>query len=62
MASLLCALLPLAVIANASIGAITGGISPVPEPGQIAASLLLLAGIGGYAFLKRRKTGNPAAA
>ena len=45
-----------------SIGAITGGISPVPEPGQIAASLLLLAGIGGYAFLKRRKTGNPATA
>jgi hypothetical protein len=27
----------------------------VPEPGQIAASLLLLAGIGGYVFLRRRK-------
>jgi hypothetical protein len=27
----------------------------VPEPGQIAASLLLLAGIGGYVWLKRRK-------
>jgi sulfatase modifying factor 1 len=27
----------------------------VPEPGQIAASLLLLGGIGGYVFLKRRK-------
>jgi hypothetical protein len=27
----------------------------VPEPGQVAASLLLLAGIGGYVFMKRRK-------
>jgi hypothetical protein len=27
----------------------------VPEPGQVAASLVLLAGIGGYVFLKRRK-------
>jgi hypothetical protein len=33
----------------------------VPEPGQVAASLLLLGGIGGYAFLKRRKA-KPAAA
>ena len=30
--------------------------SPVPEPGQVAASLLLLGGIGGYVFWKRRKT------
>lgn len=29
--------------------------SAVPEPGQVAASLLLLGGIGGYVFLKRRK-------
>ena len=29
--------------------------SPVPEPGQVAASLLLLSGIGGYVFLKRRR-------
>jgi hypothetical protein len=28
---------------------------PVPEPGQVAASLLLLGGIGAYVFLKRRK-------
>jgi autotransporter-associated beta strand protein len=28
----------------------------IPEPGQIAASILLLAGIGAYVFLKRRKT------
>jgi hypothetical protein len=27
----------------------------VPEPGQVAASILLLAGIGGYVWLKRRK-------
>jgi len=27
----------------------------VPEPGQVAASLLLLGGIGGYVFLRRRK-------
>jgi hypothetical protein len=29
--------------------------SAVPEPGQVAASLLLLFGIGGYILLKRRK-------
>lgn len=34
----------------------------VPEPGQVAASLLLLAGIGGYIFLKRRKAAKPAVA
>jgi hypothetical protein len=28
----------------------------VPEPGQVAASLLLLAGLGGYVAMKRRKT------
>jgi hypothetical protein len=28
---------------------------PDPEPGQVAASLLLLGGIGAYVFLKRRK-------
>ena len=27
----------------------------VPEPGQVAASILLLAGIGGYVWMKRRK-------
>jgi hypothetical protein len=32
----------------------------VPEPGQVAASLLLLGGIGGYAFVKRRKAAKPA--
>ena len=31
------------------------GSAAVPEPGQVAASLLLLGGIGGYVFLKRRK-------
>ena len=34
----------------------------VPEPGQVAASLLLLSGIGGYFFLKRRKAAKPAVA
>jgi hypothetical protein len=34
----------------------------VPEPGQVAASLLLLSGIGGYIFLKRRKAAKPAVA
>ena len=34
----------------------------VPEPGQVAASLLLLAGIGGYVFVKRRKAAKPAVA
>jgi len=36
--------------------------SAIPEPGQVAASLLLLTGIGGYVFLKRRKTAKPALA
>jgi hypothetical protein len=34
----------------------------VPEPGQVAASMLLLAGIGGYVWMKRRKTAKPAVA
>lgn len=34
----------------------------VPEPGQIAASLLLLGGIGGYVFVKRRKAAKVAVA
>ena len=34
--------------------------SAVPEPGQVAASLLLLASIGGYVFLKRRKVAKAA--
>jgi hypothetical protein len=33
----------------------------IPEPRQVAASLLLLAGIGGYVFLKRRKAAKAAA-
>jgi hypothetical protein len=37
-----------------------GGSAAVPEPGQVAASLLLLGGIGGYAFVKRRKAAKPA--
>jgi hypothetical protein len=38
-----------------------GGSAAVPEPGQVAASLLLLGGIGGYVFLKRRKAAKAAA-
>ena len=36
--------------------------STVPEPGQVAASILLLSGIGGYVFLKRRKAAKVAVA
>jgi hypothetical protein len=36
--------------------------NPVPEPGQVATSLLLLGGIGGYVFLKRRKSAKTAVA
>ena len=36
--------------------------APIPEPGQVAASLLLLGGIGAYVFIKRRKKSAPAAA
>ena len=40
-----------------------GPVAPagVPEPGQVAASLLLLAGIGGYVFVKRRQAAKTAA-
>ena len=38
------------------------GSAAVPEPGQVAASLLLLGGIGGYVFLKRRKSAKTAVA
>jgi len=34
----------------------TAAPSGVPEPRQVAASLLVLVGIGGYAFMKRKKT------
>jgi glucose/arabinose dehydrogenase len=34
----------------------------VPEPGQVAASLVLLAGIGGYVWMKRRKAAKTASA
>jgi autotransporter-associated beta strand protein len=34
----------------------------VPEPGQVAASLLLLAGIGGYVWLRRRRAAKAATA
>jgi hypothetical protein len=37
-----------------------GESAAVPEPGQVAASLLLLTGIGGYVWLKRRKVAKPA--
>jgi len=40
----------------------TPATAPVPEPGQVAASLLLLGGIGAYVFIKRRKKTAPAAA
>ncbi len=38
------------------------GPVPVPEPGQVAASLLLLGGIGAYVFIKRRRKSAAAAA
>jgi hypothetical protein len=40
----------------------TASPSPVPEPGQVAASLLLLGGIGGYIFIKRRRVATNASA
>ncbi len=47
-------------IGVASAGA--PGPSPVPEPGQVAASFLLLTGLGGYIWMKRRKTAKTATA
>ncbi len=43
-----------------NIGITDSAPAAVPEPGQVAASLLLLAGIGGYVWMKRRKTAKPA--
>ena len=37
-----------------SLPAVAAQVGAVPEPGQVAASLLLLAGIGGYVAMKRR--------
>jgi hypothetical protein len=45
---------------SATTGGGGGDPSAVPEPGQVAASLLLLGGIGGYVFVKRRKAAKPA--
>ena len=42
------------VYASWNIG-VTSASAAVPEPGQVAASILLLAGIGGYVWMKRRK-------
>jgi hypothetical protein len=39
----------------------TSDPAAVPEPGQVAASLLLLGGIGGYVFIKRRRKSTVAA-
>lgn len=52
------------VYASWNIGVTSASVdpSPVPEPGQVAASILLLAGIGGYVWMKRRKTAKPAVA
>jgi hypothetical protein len=60
------------IFSSASLTALAGytlrytytsvGPSPVPEPGQVAASLLLLGGIGGYVFVKRRRKSAVAAA
>lgn len=49
--------------ADRQLASVGGGGAPaaVPEPGQVAASLLLLGGIGGYVFLKRRKAAKSAA-
>jgi hypothetical protein len=50
---------------NIGVTSASASAAAVPEPGQVAASLLLLAGIGGYVFLKRRKAAKtvaPAAA
>lgn len=44
------------------LAAIAASVGVVPEPGQVAASLLLLAGIGGYVCMKCRKTAKPAVA
>ena len=40
----------------------SGDPSAVPETGQVAASLLLLGGIGGYVFIKRRRKSSVSAA
>lgn len=44
------------------VAAIADSPAAVPEPGQVAASLLLIAGLGGYVVIKRRKAAKPALA
>jgi hypothetical protein len=44
-----------------SLPAVAAQVGAVPEPGQVAASLLLLAGIGGYVAMKRRRAVKTAA-
>jgi hypothetical protein len=43
------------VLTNGDTISVGGAAAAVPEPGQIAASLLLLVGLGGYIALKRPK-------
>ena len=42
-------------LTNGETVTVNVGPAGVPEPGQVAASLLLLAGVGGYVLVKRRK-------
>ena len=49
------------MVYNIGISNASASAAAVPEPGQVAASLLLLSGIGGYVFLKRRKAAQTAA-
>jgi hypothetical protein len=51
-----------ATTAAEAINATVQSAASVPESGQVAASCLLLAAIGGYVFLKRRKPANASAA
>lgn len=51
-----------ATTASEAINATVQSAVAVPEPRQVAASCLLLAAIGGYVFLKRRKPANASAA
>jgi len=40
---------------NLYLQALANGAAAVPEPGQVASSLLLLGGIGGYVWINRRR-------
>jgi hypothetical protein len=54
--------IPFTATANMTVNYTYTPTAAIPEPGQVAASLLLMGGIGAYYFVKRRRKSVPSAA